>query len=91
MTRAKSKQTKDRQRKQAYLDLKTQARQAKSIINESAYNDALHHERVARTTTGEVISELSKQFPDGVLIGAVPEVEDGLVLSNDYGQGIFNI
>lgn len=87
MTRAKSKQAKDKARKQAYLD---QQRAAKTIINESSFNDALRHERVARTTTNEVITALGRQF-EGVMPGAVPDVEDGLILSNDYGHGIFNV
>ena len=87
MARAKSKQQKDRQRK---IDFFNQQRTAKSLINESCYNDALKHERVARTTTGEVMSALGKQF-GAVIVGAVPEVEDGLILSNDYGHGIFNV
>ena len=88
MTRAKSKQAKDKARKENYF---MQQRAAKTIINESAFNDLEKHERVARTTTSEVLTELGKRFEGGVLIGAVPEVEDGLILSNDYGHGIFNV
>lgn len=80
-----------KQKQKAREDLYNQTREAKSIINESAYNDALKHERVARTTTNEVLTEMGRRFTDGVIRGAVPEVEDGLILSNDYGQGIFNV
>ena len=80
-----------KQKRQERENLYNQTRTAKQIINESAFNDLEKHERVARTTTGEVLTELGKRFEGGVLVGAVPAVEDGLILSNDYGHGIFNV
>jgi ribosomal protein S19E (S16A) len=80
-----------KQKQKQRIDLYNQTREAKKIINESSYNDLEKHETVARTTTNEVLTEMGRRFTDGVIRGAVPDVEDGLVLSNDYGQGIFNV
>ena len=77
-----------KQKQDQRRELFSQQQAARSIINESGYNDMLKHERVARTTTGEVLTEMGRRF-ESVIVGAVPEVEDGLILSNDYGHGIF--
>lgn len=79
---------KGKQRQEKRQELYTQTREARTIINESSFNDMQKHEQVARTTTSEVLTEMGRRF-EAVIVGAVPEVEDGLVLMNDYGQGIF--
>lgn len=89
MARAKSKQNKDRQRA-AKHQLAEQQKAAKHKIMQDSYHDALKRETVSRSTTDQVLDELNKQFGTAI-IGAVPEVEEGLVLSNDYGQGIFQV
>jgi hypothetical protein len=84
--RSQKGKTKQEQRQELY----NQTKEARSIIEESSFNDMQKHETVARTTTSEVLTEMSRRFT-AVIVGAVPEVEDGLILRNDYGQGIFQV
>lgn len=73
-----------KQRKELY----TQQREAKKLIVNESYNDLLKHEIVSRSTEDSIKNQLKKQF-EGVIVGAVPPIEAGLVLCNDYGHGLF--
>ena len=60
---------------------------SKKFMTDNAYNDRLIHETVNRATSEALTDHLSRLF-DGVLVGAVPLIEPGIVLTNDYGHGI---
>jgi hypothetical protein len=68
--------------------LKEQKKEAKKILFAEAYNDPEKHEIVSRSTTNELLTEMGKKF-DPVINCAVPDVEKGLILLNDYGHGLF--
>jgi hypothetical protein len=89
--RAKSKKIKDFMRGLDYkkrLELKEQKKEAKRIIYENAFNDHEKREIVSKSSCEDVLSKLSLKFSE-VQVCAVPVIEKGLVLSNDYGQGAF--
>jgi hypothetical protein len=86
--RAKSKQLKDRERAKNRALAKEQQREAKKLIISESYSDQLKREIVCRSTTASILSQLSVKFGE-VVVGAVPTVEKGLVLSNDYGHGVW--
>ncbi len=65
-----------------------QKKEAKKIIIQNAYNDTIKHELVNRITQEEVLTQLSNKFPE-IIVSAIPEIEKGLVLVNDYGHGAF--
>lgn len=67
---------------------KEQKKEAKKLIIQNAYNDPLKHEIISRSSTSDVLAEMAKKF-ESVINGAIPEVEKGLVLINDYGHGFY--
>lgn len=79
----------ERKAKQAErLILKEQTRHAKKFILKEAYNDQMKHEKVCRTPIDRLMTEMQTAF-EGVVVGAVPQIEPGTVLTNDYGHGVF--
>ena len=86
--RAKSKQIKDRERAKQHQLATEQRREAKKLIISESYSDQLKREVISRSTTESILSQLGVKFGE-VVVGAVPMVEKGLVLSNDYGHGVF--
>lgn len=93
MGKAKSRKLRDLMRNLEYKkkqESKEQKQEATRIILEAAYNDNQKHEIVSRTTFEQVLGKLSEKYPE-IQISNVPQVEKGLVLSNDYGQGAFQL
>lgn len=89
--RAKSKKLKDFMRGLEHkkkLEAKEQKKEAKKLIFTNAYNDPLKHETVSRSSTDEILTQMSKKF-EAVILASIPEVEKGLVLQNDYGHGFY--
>jgi hypothetical protein len=59
-----------------------------TYILEQSWNCRIWAERVSRTSQEELYEHVVSAFPDeGVVLGYVPEVENGLILSDSRGRG----
>jgi hypothetical protein len=67
-------------------ELYKQQKEAKKLIVDASFNDRLKREVISRSTTDMILSQMTEKF-GMVMVGAVPQIENGLVLSNDYGHG----
>jgi hypothetical protein len=71
-------------------DIRNQWQAARKFLQDQAFFDRLKGESVCRSTSSEVADNLTAVF--GVLIlGAVPDVDHGSVLTDPRGEGAFQL
>jgi len=68
--------------------VREQKKEAKKLVIAKAFNDTEKHEVISRSSTEEILSKMAEKFTE-LSLSAIPQVEKGLVLSNDYGHGAF--
>ena len=66
-------------------------RAARRYVMLSSYRDHEQAETVSKVSREDVLEHLSSLEIDGVLVGAVPDVEKGLVLLDRRGRGSFQL
>jgi hypothetical protein len=98
--RANSKKLKDQQRAKDYA-FKQQKKQARALVLYGAFdlkknawilNGSFKDEEtyeIANRSSQQEINEQMKKFFEGIYEGAIPPVEEGLVLFDSYGRGAF--
>jgi hypothetical protein len=98
--RANSKKLKDQQRAKDYA-FKQQKKQARALVLYGAFdlktnawilNGSFKDEEtceIANRSSQQEINEQMKKLFEGIYEGAIPPVEEGLVLFDSYGRGAF--
>jgi hypothetical protein len=69
-------------------ELREQLHDAHRFVSGQAFRDRTISETVCLTVIDEVVKHLAETFEQAAA-GAVPEVEPGLVLYNQFGEGAF--
>ena len=69
-------------------EIRSQWQAAREFVQDQAFFDRLKGESVCRSTTGDVEDHLTEVF-EAVILGAIPNVDHGSVLTDPRGEGVF--
>jgi len=69
-------------------EIRSQWQAARDFVQDQAFFDRLKGESVCRSTTDDVEDHLTKTF-ETVILGAIPNVDHGSVLTDSRGEGAF--
>jgi hypothetical protein len=71
-------------------EIRSQWQAARKYVQDQAFFDRLKGESVCRTTPANVADHLARAF-GVVIVGAVPEVSNGSILTDSRGEGAFQL
>ena len=71
-------------------EIRSQWQAARDYVQDQAFFDRIKGESVCRSTASEVEDHLTKAF-GALILGAVPDVDHGSVLTDSRGEGAFQV
>ena len=71
-------------------EIRSQWHAARDFVQDQAFFDRLKGESVCRSTSNDVENHLTKVF-GALILGAVPDIDHGSVLTDTRGEGVFRV